>query len=217
MGMLNITTDHSGVWNSIAFANNGPKLLSVFAVGAAPGNMLKQPDTNYSSSYMTKLFAQPVAYECLLQLCVCIMRAEFTNGTLYETETSTWTNQSQSQTQPNTDISLHPPGSSTTFVATKDAVQATGYRLSSLLIGKATIDARRGQLSSPAYSAVLTQPLYSTMNTSTTGFPDLIENLAKSLSLSLRQIKYQPSIQGKSLLDDHRRRRDMDMAGFAAF
>lgn len=60
-----------------------------------------------------------------LESCVRNIQAEFTNGTLYKSETSTWTN--QSQPPPYTDISLHPPGSSTTFVATKDAVQATDY------------------------------------------------------------------------------------------
>lgn len=105
---------------------------------------------------MIKLFAQPVAHECPLQLCVCNMRAEFTNGTLYETETSTWTNQSQSQTQPNTDISLHLPGSSATFIATKEAVQATAYWLSSLLIGNASRPALfTGLLHSPNSTTVL--------------------------------------------------------------
>lgn len=33
LGMLNITTDHPRVWESIAFTENGSNLLSVFAVG----------------------------------------------------------------------------------------------------------------------------------------------------------------------------------------
>lgn len=198
LGMLNITTNPIANLNSIAFAQNGSKLLNVFAVGTAPGTIPEQPDTNYSASYMTKLFAQPVAFECLLQFCVRNMRAEFTNGTLFETEISTWTDQTQPVPTSNLDIVLQPPGSSTTFVATKEAIDGTKTWLSSLLIGNATIDARRGHIESPAYSSVLTQPLFSAMNTTVTGFPDMINNLAHSLSLSLRQIKYQPVVHGKT-------------------
>jgi hypothetical protein len=48
-------------------------------------------------------------------------------------------------------------------------------------------------------SSELIRAIYNAMNSSTTGFPDPIDNLASSLSLNLRTIPYQPPpIPGKA-------------------
>ncbi|KAF2815304.1 uncharacterized protein BDZ99DRAFT_378589 [Mytilinidion resinicola] len=210
--MLNITTtlastnrsSQSGVWDSVAFAHNGSRLLSVFAVGASPGTIPTQTDANYTSDPMTgRLFTSPVAFECLLQFCVRNMRAEFINGTLSETEISNWTDQNQPPPNAgnNLDVTLQPPRSPTAFVATGEAIEATGNWLSRLLVGNATISpsGNHWDLVTPAYSSDLMQSFYMAMNSSTTGFPDLIDNLANSLSLNLRTIPYQPPrVPGKA-------------------
>ncbi|KAK2763923.1 hypothetical protein FQN54_009542 [Arachnomyces sp. PD_36] len=210
--MMNITTTVSGVeiapvspvWDSVAFANNGSKLFSVFAVGASPGTIPTQEDVNFTYDPMTGgVFAPPVAFECVLQACIRTMRAEFNGGKLTETELSTWVNQTQGQPSGGynyPDIILQPPGSSAPFIASGRAMDGTSNWLSDLLVGNATSPGDDPwKLSTPAYSSALIQPLYMAMNDSLTGFPDLMDNLAKSLSRSLRDIPYQPSpVRGKA-------------------
>lgn len=194
--LMNITTDWTGDWTSIAFANNGSKLLSIFVVGSSPGTIPRQPDADSSADPMTGiLFATPVAFECMLQLCIRDMRADFINGTLTETEISRWTNQSQ-PLRDNGHFILQPPKSSTTFVATDVAIEGTSDWLSNLLIGNAIKDLGGGNWdvsTSPDTTSELTRQIYMAMNSSSTGFPDLMENLANSLSLNLRKISYQPA------------------------
>jgi hypothetical protein len=206
-GMLNVTTTFSptGIsdssWESIAFAQNGSTLMSVFAVGAAPKTIPIQPDMNYTKPMNGSLFAPPVAYECLLQFCVRNMRAEVMNATIHETELSTWTNQSVPSTDPGygySDMTLQPPGSSTTFVIKSLALNGVRDWLQNLLVGTVTItpdtNAPEGWRidEPPKYSSSLIQPVYAAMNTSATGFPDMMDNLVNSISLNLRQISYQP-------------------------
>ena len=57
---------------------------------------------------------------------------------------------------------------------------------------------RNADLSTAAYSSDLIQPFYMAMNSSRTGFPGLIDNLAKRLSLGLREIQHQPLAHGKA-------------------
>lgn len=203
--MLNMTTTSSLAnvptgWDSIAFPNNGSKLMSVFAVGAAPGTIPAQPDANYTEGTMTgNHFATPIAFECLLQMCVRNMRAEFINGSLFETEVSNWTNQSTPLGEQN--IILQPPGSSTTFVATGLALEGIRNWLKQFLTGNVTDNQNSGKwaLDSVFYSSDTMQAFFSATNSSTTGFPDLMDNLANGLSLSLREISYQPSpVLGKA-------------------
>lgn len=206
-GILNVTTSlrvaglSDSNWESIAFAQNGSALISVFAVGAAFGTIPIQPDMNYTRPMNGSLFAPPVAYECLLQFCVRNMRAEVMNATIHETELSTWANQSLPSTDPvykYHDMTLQPPGSSTTFVITNVALGGLSTWLQYLLEGNVTIVAETNAPEgwtldeSQSYSSSLIQPVYTAMNNSPTGFPDMMDNLVNSISLNLRQIPYQP-------------------------
>jgi hypothetical protein len=88
--IMNITTsrklDSAKGAASVAFQNNGSKLMSFFAIGPAPGTIPEQPDFNSTRYNMTgNPFAPPVAYECLLQFCIRTYRAEFIGGKLNET------------------------------------------------------------------------------------------------------------------------------------
>lgn len=206
--ILNITTTLTHAWDSIAFANNGSKLFSVFAVGASPGTIPAQIDETYSTESMNgSSFAPPIAFECLLQFCIRNMTAEFTHGTLFESEQSSWTDQSQpvvDAKNPDADITLQPPDSSTSFLATGTAIHGTGQWLSRLVAGNVTNKplisdpSNEWQLQAADYSSDLMQAFYMEMNSSSTGFPDLMDNLANSLSLNLRQISYQPSVKGNA-------------------
>lgn len=115
VALLNITTTRPiewtmklDDWQSIASTQNGSKLMSVFPVGPSPGPFPVQPDVKKTFDPMKgPQFAPPVAYECMLQLCVRNMRAELRNGVLIETEVSTWTDQSQSRSKSiNDDLTL---------------------------------------------------------------------------------------------------------------
>lgn len=206
---MNITTSFSAtsldtvpsVWESIAFPKNGSTLMSVFAVGPSPGTIPIQPDMNYTRPMNGSLFAPPVAYECLLQFCVRNMQAKVMNGTIQETELSTWTNQTVLENDPtyqDTDLTLHPPDSSMPFVVTNVAVGGLRDWLKALLVTNVTINPDTNAPdnwrldTSQAYSSSVARQLYTVMNTSVTGFPDMMDNLANSISLNLRQISYQP-------------------------
>ncbi|KAE9370137.1 hypothetical protein N431DRAFT_509147 [Stipitochalara longipes BDJ] len=185
--------------SSIAFANNASALLSVFAIGLSPGKVPIQPDADSTLARMTgEGFGPPVAFECLLQFCVQEMRAEFRNGTLNETLISTWINNTQVSPGQinvlNADTVLQPPGSRDKFIATALAVDGTSSWLSYLISGNATIGANSAlmDLEFVDTSQELVQPLLTAMNNSATGFPDMMDNLASSLSRGLRTITYQP-------------------------
>lgn len=208
--LMNITASFIGDsdWSSIAFPNNGSTLMSVFVIGPSPGTIPIQPDLNYTRPMKGSLFAPPVAYECLLQFCVRNMRANITNGTLQETVVSTWTNQTIPQYDPSyqdTNMILYPPGSSNFFVVTDIALVGLRTWLIHLLKGNATIFPNTNAPDNWSFegyqfsSSSLTQQLYNAMNTSATGFPDMMDNLANSMSLQLRKTSYQPPpVRGKS-------------------
>jgi hypothetical protein len=205
--ILNITATlntedakHERTWDSIAFQNKGSKLLNVFGIGPSPGKIPKEPDANDTKNGMAEFFGPPVAYECLLQFCVRNMHAVFINGTLKETVISTWTDQNQPPPDtvrvPRPPITLRPPGSSTAFVVESRGLVVTQSWLRQLLINnatKATLSAEYIRESLPTFTSDIAQSFFLAMNTSTTGFPDLIDKLAQSLSLSLRDIPYQPA------------------------
>lgn len=193
-GILNVSTINSlELWDSIAFAHNGSVFMDVFVVAAAPGTIPEQPDqTKWSSDTMVgEMYAAPVAYECLLQFCVRNMNATFINGTLRETVVSTWTNETQGLIPNYGHYVLRPPNSSEEFRILGDSKDATVEWLDSLLIGNAhsamvdSFDA--------AYSSDLMRMVRTAMNNSETGFQDLMDNLANSMSLSLRSAAYQPA------------------------
>lgn len=210
--LMNVTTSWNaaniGTWESIAFPNNGSTLMSVFVVGPSPNTLPIQPDMNYTRPMKGSLFAPPVAYECLLQFCVRNMQGKVMNGTIQETELSTWTNETapeNDRTYTYINLELNPPDSSMTFVVTTLAMTGLRDYLSSLLEGNATIspdtnapDNWELDFSQYASSSVM-QQLYSAMNQSATGFPDMMDNLANSISLNLRSVSYQPSpVVGKA-------------------
>ncbi|EEA19442.1 conserved hypothetical protein [Talaromyces marneffei ATCC 18224] len=201
-GMVNVTTSFSAtslstvspVWGSIAFPHNGSALMSVFVVGPSPGTIPIQPDMNYSKPMNGSMFAPPVAFECLLQFCVRNMRAEVMNGTIYETELFTWTNQTIPEFDPtygHTDIIFQSHDSSTPFVVKSLAVGGGGG--GNVTLHPYTNAPEGWRLDTVSgYSSTLMQRLYKAMNGSATGFPDMMDNLVNSISLNMRQISYQP-------------------------
>ncbi|KAL7928955.1 hypothetical protein V8C35DRAFT_207509 [Trichoderma chlorosporum] len=191
-GMLNVTTNITPEdWTSVAFSHNGSVLLDVFAVAAAPGTIPEQPDQTISSEQMTGgIYAAPVAFECLLQFCVRNMSAIFVNGTLHETVISAWTNETQGLLPQYEHYVLRPPHSEE-FSVLGLSKDSTALWLTSLLNGSAS--ASLTDSLDVGASSDLTRIIQTAMNKSETGFPDLMDNLANSLSLSLRTTSYQPS------------------------
>lgn len=193
-GILNVSTINAlEKWDSIAFANNGSIFMDIFAVAPAPGTIPEQPgQTKFASGTMTgKMYAAPVAYECMLQFCVRNMNATFVNGTLSETVISTWTNETQGIIPDYGHYILRPPNSSDEFRVLGDSKDATVTWLDSLLIGSA--DSALVDSLDSGYSSDLMRMVRTAMNSSETGFQDLMDNLANSMSLSLRSTAYQPA------------------------
>lgn len=227
--ILNVTTTRTKYdlftpepLDSIAFKDDvyGSKLLSVFAVGAQPGTVPTEPEEDWMATMVGKLYAPPVAFECLFQFCVRNMRANFTNGTLFETEISNLTDQRQSKPSSYNNnktsyesietISLQYPGSATQsetrtlFTVSNSAVRRLRQWLQRIMDGNVMaygLTQEEWRLNRENfYSQALVQPIYTAMNQSTTGFPDLMANLANSLTLNLRALPNQPLIQGKSTI-----------------
>lgn len=198
-GILNVSTTIAPEgWASVAFPHNGSVLLSAFAVAAAPGTIPEQPDqTKFSPDEMTgEMYAAPVAFECMLQFCVRNMSAVFVNGTLHETVISTWTNETQG-ILPETERYIFRPPHSDEFRVLPTSKEATADWLNFLLVGSA-YSSDVDSLDFAASSDLL-RTIRIAMNSSETGFSDLMDNLANSLSLSLRSASYQPSpIHGKA-------------------
>lgn len=192
-GILNISkTDTPEEWDSVAFSNNGSIMMDIFAVAAAPGTIPEQPDQTKTSDKMTgSLYAAPVAYECMIQFCIRTMNATFINGTLHETVVSTWTNETQGIIPDNGHYVFRPPNSSEEFRVLGETKDAMVPWLNYLLVGSAyssTLDTLISGSSSDLMRMVRTA-----MNTSDTGFQDLMDNFANSMSLSLRSAAYQPA------------------------
>ncbi|KAL7796193.1 hypothetical protein V8C43DRAFT_21206 [Trichoderma afarasin] len=192
-GIVNVSTTIAPEgWDSVAFPHNGSVLLSAFAVAAAPGTIPEQPDqTKFDPDEMVgDMYAAPVAFECMLQFCVRNMSAVFVNGTLRETVTSTWTNETQGTLPQYEHYTFRPPHSNE-FRVLGISKDSTADWLNSILEGSA-YSSLVDSLGSSA-SSDLMQIVRIAMNSSETGFPDLMDNLANSLSLSLRSASYQPS------------------------
>lgn len=178
-------------------------MLSVIAVGDPPGTIPEQPagqdwlDPNYT------VHALPVAYECLLQFCIREMRATWTNNTFHETVVSTWTNQSQKCPDPNctapyvyTPFVYMSSKTGTTIYIHSTAVEKTKLWLAVDLDGNVT--GYDPELGDGEYSSDFSGAIWRAMNSSATSFADLMDNLANRLSLSLREIPYQPVAVGQS-------------------
>lgn len=191
-GILNVSTTVGGNWNSVAFSNNGSILIDVLAVAPAPGTIPEQPGQTVRDLNMTgSIYAPPVAYECMLQFCVRNMNATFANGTLQETVVSTWTNETQGIVPETEYYVLRPPNSSDEFRISGQVKDGAVEWLDSLLVGYAG-SSMLDSLGSGS-SSDLMRIIRTAMNTSETGFSDLMDNLANSLSLNLRSAAYQPA------------------------
>ncbi|EMC98955.1 hypothetical protein BAUCODRAFT_22266 [Baudoinia panamericana UAMH 10762] len=185
-----------------AFTNNGSVLLGVVAIGLTPDGLPAQPNGSISFLQNGWTNAKPVAHECLLQYCVRNITANF-NGTWNEIVESTYTDQSAT--------GIGTDGYEITLPASmqheKPAVNYTVTQMSSsalsswlagfLAIGNGSVTrsssgATNGQ-ATPYYSTTQMSVLANAMNSSYNGFPDVMDNLAASLTQALRQLPYQPS------------------------
>lgn len=188
-------------FSSVAFNNTGSVLLSVFAVGAAPGKAVIQPsyNTTGTTSYLLNgtNFAPPVAWECALRFCINKMQSSFENGTLTENLLSTWMDDTQVEPKWHNwssavEVNFRPPNSSQTFATNNNAWRAMEDYLGDIFYGNITGIAGVAPFKTPLSSSPIMQAIYMAMNTSSTGFPDIMDNVAASMSQSLRKLAYQP-------------------------
>ncbi|KAI1314073.1 hypothetical protein F5Y03DRAFT_3132 [Xylaria venustula] len=175
---------------SVAFNNNGSQLFSVLAVGAPNGTVPIQIGVDDTAPLPP---APPVALECLLQDCIRTMEANFINGNFLETVLSEWTNQSQFPQFDEAYLTLRSPKTGAEFVVEYTAVTGNQKWLSPMLVGDVYVFPV-DYVTTPVFSTSISQFIYMAMNSSRTGFQDLMDNLANSLSVSLRTIKYQPPL-----------------------
>ncbi|KAF2742949.1 hypothetical protein M011DRAFT_462072 [Sporormia fimetaria CBS 119925] len=217
-GLMNVTTtdpnlqpvsgpfapDGTKYASTIAFEENVSSVLDVFVIGPSPGTFYERPEM------LGRRFKHepPVAYECALEICVAGMSARQTDGRTSETTYRTWINDTKRNDRgivSSTKSNLYLSGEDfdTTFIVTSQSLFALRSWLSSLMQGDATIQA--GYISNdsfilfPQYSSDLIQQMASTMNRSADGFPKLMDQLARSISLNLRITKDQPPVvQGKA-------------------
>ena len=138
--------------------------------------------------------ASPVAYECLLQFYLQDRSATYLNGLLNETLLSTFIDNTQtgggfSWTSPPTNGSLIQ-----NYTVTSTSLQALTGFLKTFFAGNASLIGPFGTLpATPQYSSPQMQPVVNAMNHSINGFPEVMDNMAASLSQALRQLPYLPS------------------------
>jgi hypothetical protein len=206
--LLNITTTAPVAvparrrFRSVAFNNTGSVLLSIFAVGAPPGKAPIQPDYNTTGTTDYVLngtnFAPPIAYECALRFCFHEMSASFQNGTLVEKVVNTWMNDSQLEPRfrnwsSAVQVDFRPQtANGQVFSTNNNAWRALELYLGNMFYGNVTGIAGVRPFRTPLSSTPVMQAIYMSMNTSATGFPDVVDNVARSLSQSLRKLSYQP-------------------------
>ena len=179
---------------SIAFPKNESKLLSVFVVGTATGTgpaPAIDPDTGTrgtNNSYENGL-NPPVALECMLQWCIRTMRGEFINGSFNEHELSSRPIKQPPTITQNMTIEDEDETSKEKFSISAAAYMGLGNWLWDYLQGDVVGDVgwseKPGTLN---YTSVLVQGIFKAMNGSATAFPGLMDNLANSLSLTLRTL-----------------------------
>jgi hypothetical protein len=207
--IMNVTTSRmlDSAWNaaSVAFPNNGSRLLGIFAIGPSPGTIPEEPDATHGDGNMTgSPFAPPVAYECNLQFCVHTKRAQYLNGVFNETTVSTWIDQSKKQplTSEKSDIVLYPPNSSANFTITWLTLVNMQQWITSLFLGNATAYQNQilnRELDDTTASSIISQTVFYAMNRTSQGFPNMMDNLAASISLNMRTMSDQPApIRGKA-------------------
>lgn len=218
-GVLNMTTSRTAnysvpgevvvYWDSVAFKDSGSKLISLFAIGPAPNSIPEQPDAAFLPQHSLEMsgspqFTPPIAFECLLQFCIQTRRGVFTNGTYTETVLSRYIDDSVLTSADNDgpNVTLISPTVGTKFTISREAVVITRQWLGTILVGNVTLSTPRGGTfsanSGRFYSSDRIMPFSAAMNASTTGFENLINNIADSLTNSLRGISYQPSTKGQA-------------------
>ena len=167
---------------SIAFSQKGSVLLGVLAIGLSPFGVPTQPTDSTDAHYAMAL---PLAYECLLQFCALNMTASQINGTLQEKISSTYIDNSQNGTS----YELSPCGGpDCAFQITDQTLQGTSSWLASFLAaGNASVDVEPV----PAYDKPELGPIINAMNASVSGFPGLMDNVAASMTQTLRTLPYQ--------------------------
>ncbi|KAF2741282.1 hypothetical protein EJ04DRAFT_571400 [Polyplosphaeria fusca] len=181
--------DPSDESNSLAFPNSGSKLFSIFAIGLAGDKLPSMPDVRPGDGWVHDgdEFADLVAFECALQFCVNKMSAQFLNGILIENVMEQWIDESQHldvRATESRNYTLTPPWSNTNFVILDRT--------------DASLKNWTGTMDYIWNSTTTKTALYRAMRNSTSGFPDLMDNLAKAMTHNLRTVGYQPSAIGNA-------------------
>lgn len=189
---------------SLAFNSTPSVWFSIFAVGPLSG--IVKPGANTYLELKEDRLTSALAYECAFQFCIHDMEAQFAHDILSENITSTWKNDTlylRASESPNgaDDIVLHPPGSNESFVIKQLAAFNTRDWLATVLSG--SVMARgMSQHSGTDFmlepTSDITQAIFLAMNSSDTGFPDLMDILANSLSVAMRNFDSSPHIVGTS-------------------
>ncbi|KAF2111045.1 hypothetical protein BDV96DRAFT_650647 [Lophiotrema nucula] len=192
--LMNITVfvpPEKGTIDSVAFAGNDSVWFSTIFVGPQPGMAISEPDgTGPDDAPLSgDGFASPLAYECMLSFCVKDMNATFQNASVVETTRAIWNNE-QPFDNPLEDIEIRPPFTKDVFVIDGMAAWSTSQWIASLVTGN--ISNVHGDITNRMYSSPMMQAFFLAANGSSTGFSDVMENLANGLSQGLRTISYQP-------------------------
>lgn len=205
--VLNITVGgpmsmQFGIWSrdpgpmdTIAFADNTSIWFTVSVIGLSPGTPEKA--------------GPPVAYECGMWPCIQTMHAEFENGLLKETLVPgsmvgfNLTADASSPEVYTANITSNSSVSGTSFTLDEYTLWQTGNWLGNLLTGSVVISFNGGpQWDTIVPTGDIAQGIYYAMNASASGFPDLMDNLAGSMTHYLRAAAYQPSpIKGNSYIE----------------
>lgn len=214
--LFNITTTKFpySPWEEVAFKENGSKIFSVFAVGNTPGTSPRQPDWTPLVEDGVSVgdgFADPIAYECILQFCIMQMSAKVLNGTLTETQTAKWTNNDLKTIANDVAYTLNPPfDSSVDYVISGDFWTDMANHFSDQLIGNVTYVGSSGRWkggeSDPDASTDDMKMLFKKMNDKKITFPEIMDNIAQSLTHALRTVygKGQPTVAGTIYIPTNR-------------
>ncbi|KAF2727221.1 hypothetical protein EJ04DRAFT_595782 [Polyplosphaeria fusca] len=211
ISILNITTSYRqgldgwyDAWQPMAFPNKGSKITNVMAIGLSPGQVpgfWSRTSEGDQPVTTTKGFRKPVAYECIFQFCIRNMQAKLMNESLVETETSRWINDTLFLNWDDPHIYdqnitfRSAPEASDTYYVSPENWGTLDQLLSSFLVTNGSL--LEGYI--PFSNEATTMAILRTMNKTVDGFPALMNNVANSLSLSLRSMPRQPTVSGQAL------------------
>ncbi|KAB8349839.1 hypothetical protein FH972_023852 [Carpinus fangiana] len=183
-------------YTSVAFANQTAFLLGVLAIGPTLNGL---PEVSDATSSETLSQTLPVAFECLLQLCVKGMTAAQQNGSLVETAheiyplnlTSADVQFSQLPTSQNQNFYQlqAPPDGGKTFQVDENLVSSLRGWLFSLIQGNATAQFVPDDVISelaPITQSLEAARILKAMNADNMGFPKMMDSLAASMSNAFR-------------------------------